>query len=277
MSAENVHKIIGRAVTEPAYRELLFSDPATALAGYELTDAHSMLLKQLSREQFHTIVGGVVMHRVVPVRVGRRLVVVPAALALTPAPSDLPIRLGTGWAFGNGAHASTQLCLGVLEDSLQPGQTVLDLGTGSGILAIAAARLGAAFVLALDTEVDAIHAARENAEINGVKHIVRVEQGSLDAVLQAIFHGQASPADVVVVNILEHVIVKLLKEGLVEALKPDGVLIVSGFVESQVEVVHAALQEAGLGIADQRRSKNWVALIAHKKGKRPGKAATATN
>jgi ribosomal protein L11 methyltransferase len=264
MSAENVQKIIGRAVTEPEYRALLFSDPATALASYMLTDAQSSFLKRLSPEEFHTIVGGLVTHRVMPMRVGRRLVIVPAALTLTPAPNDLPIRLGPGWAFGNGAHVSTQLCLGVLEDYLHPGQSVLDLGTGSGILAIAAAKLGAAFVLALDIDVEAVQAARENTEINGVKHIVRVEQGSLDTMLQAMSDGQASAADVVVVNILAPVVVKLLKAGLAQALKPDGMLIVSGFVERQVEVVHAALQEAGLGIAYQGRSKNWVALIARR-------------
>src|SRR5947207_2102812 len=150
MSSENVQKVIGRALAEPTYREVLFSDPATALAGYALTDAQSAFLRQLSRAQFYTIVGGLVLHHIVPLRLSRCLRMIPARLDVPLAPTDLPIRLGAGWAFGNGAHPTTRLCLQILEDHLRPGQHVLDLGTGSGILAIAAARLGAASVLALD-------------------------------------------------------------------------------------------------------------------------------
>jgi ribosomal protein L11 methyltransferase len=277
MSAENVQKVIGRALAEPTYRELLFSDPAAALAGYALTDAQSAFLRQLSRAQFYTIVGGLALHHVVPLRLSRRLRMIPARSDVPLAPTDLPIRLGAGWAFGNGAHPTTRLCLEILEDHLRPGQHVLDLGTGSGILAIAAARLGAASVFALDIAAEAVQVARENVAINVVPQIVRVEHGSLDSALHALSDGRASAADLVVVNILAPVIVELLKGGLAAALKQDGVLIVSGFVEQQEERVHMALREAGLAIMGRRELNEWVALIARQEEKPAGAETAATN
>ena len=101
-------------------------------------------------------------------RVGRRIVIVPAWEAYAPAPGEVVIRLEPGMAFGTGLHPTTRLCLEALEAHLAPGCTVLDVGTGSGVLAIAAAKLGARSVLALDADPVAVSVARENVALNGV-------------------------------------------------------------------------------------------------------------
>lgn len=191
-----------------------------------------------------------------PIRVGRRLVILPAWREASPAPDAVPICLEPGMAFGTGTHPTTQLCLAALEDYLQPGDHALDLGTGSGILAIAAAKLGAASVLALDTDPQAVRAARQNVRVNGVEQAVRVERGSLASAMGA-YH-------LTVANILASVIVEMLGQGLAETLSPGGILIVSGLLEGQAPQVAEALQSAGLRRAGRRQMDDWVALLARR-------------
>ncbi len=114
-------------------------------------------------------------------RIGKRIVIVPSWLAYTAQPDDVLIHLDPGMAFGTGLHVTTRLCLRLLEHYVQPGIQMLDLGTGSGILAITAAKLGAASVLALDNDPIAVSIARDNVARNLVHPIIRVEQGSLGA------------------------------------------------------------------------------------------------
>lgn len=114
-------------------------------------------------------------------RIGKRIVIVPSWLEYTAQPDDVLLHLDPGMAFGTGLHATTRLCLCFLEQYVQPGIQMLDLGTGSGILAIAAAKLGAAAVLALDNDPIAVSIARDNVARNQVHPIIRVEQGSLGA------------------------------------------------------------------------------------------------
>ena len=190
-----------------------------------------------------------------PLRVGRRLVVAPAWLAHEAGPGDLLVRLDPGMAFGTGTHPTTQLCLAALEAKLRSGDTVLDLGTGSGILAIAAAKLGAAWVLALDVDAEAVRAAGENVVTNGVGDVVRVEQGSLARGLEI------GPWDLVICNILASVIVKLFADGLAQTVAPGGALILSGILEYQAEEVEQAAQGAGLSVAERNQSGEWVAMI----------------
>jgi ribosomal protein L11 methyltransferase len=111
--------------------------------------------------------------------IGRRLVIKPTWEAFVPQPDQVVIELDPGLAFGSGLHATTRLCLELMEEHLRPGQRVLDVGTGSGILAIAAARLGAAAVVALDNDAEAVRVARENVALNGVADRVAVQAGSL--------------------------------------------------------------------------------------------------
>ena len=112
-------------------------------------------------------------------RVSRRLVICPAWRSYRARAGEAVIRLDPGMAFGTGQHPTTLMCLRALEETVRPGADVLDLGAGSGILALAAARLGAASVLALDTDPLAVRAARENVRLNGLEAIVRVEEGTL--------------------------------------------------------------------------------------------------
>jgi ribosomal protein L11 methyltransferase len=191
-------------------------------------------------------------------RLGRRLVIRPAWLEYAPEPGDLVLTLDPGMAFGTGLHPSTQLCLVALEDTLRGGERVLDVGTGSGILAIAAARLGAAEAYGVDNDPVAVDAARGNIALNGVADRVRAEVGSADT-LRA-----ERGYDVLVVNILARVIIALLDQGLVEPLAPGGTLIAAGLIEDQADDVARALAAHGVIVRERRQQKDWVALVGMK-------------
>jgi ribosomal protein L11 methyltransferase len=143
-----------------------------------------------------------------------------------------------------------------LEKSIQPGDHVLDLGTGSGILALAAAKLGARTVLALDTDPVAVAVARENVQLNGAADQVTVAQGSLELATDAF--------DLVVVNILAKVIVALAREGLAKRVRVGGQWVAAGIIDPQVDEVVTALTIAGLQVTEQQRITDWVTLIGCK-------------
>jgi ribosomal protein L11 methyltransferase len=197
-----------------------------------------------------------------PQRVGRRLMVVPAWLDPHLEPGDLLIRLDPGMAFGTGTHPTTQLCLAALEDYVMPGRPVLDLGTGSGILAIAAARLDACSILAVDIDPDAVRVACENIAANGVVDRIRVEQGSLSEILAARFGPPEFP--LVVANILASALVQLFEQGLARTLVPRGVMVLSGILADQAADVRAAFEAQGLVAEAVRQSGDWVALVARR-------------
>jgi ribosomal protein L11 methyltransferase len=192
-------------------------------------------------------------------RVGQRIVVKPSWQAYTPRPDDVVIELDPGMAFGTGLHPSTRLCLVALEKRLIPGMRVLDVGTGSGILAIAAAKLGADLVLALDIDPIAVKAAKANVAVSEVEHIVNVEPGSWPTLE---LYPQAF--DVVLVNILAETIVELLNEGLVHCLRGAGLIVVSGLIESREAMVVEALGAQGVDIVERLREKDWVALVGNR-------------
>jgi ribosomal protein L11 methyltransferase len=202
-----------------------------------------------------------------PIRIGERLLVIPSWLAdpLTrnTEPPNIPILMDPGMAFGTGTHPTTQLCLALLEAHLKPNDTVLDFGCGSGILAIAAAKLGAKSALAVDIDDDSIRATKENAEINGVAATIETRLGSLSN-LQPLAAVRASNFHLTVANIIAPVIIRLLgpEEGLAQTLAPNGILIVSGILAEQIGDVAAALNRAGLTVIDQRQIGDWVAMAA---------------
>lgn len=197
------------------------------------------------REHFHTF------------RLGRRLVVKPPWEAYAPQPDDLVIELEPGLAFGTGLHPSTRLCAEAMEARLTPGMTVLDLGTGSGILAIAAAKLGAASVLALDVDPTAGGVATANVAANGVASIVRVELGSMEAI------PAGAAFDLVVANILARVIADLARE-LVAALRPGGVLITGGIIAEHLESVQRALAAAGGADVAVSADGDWRTVVCRR-------------
>lgn len=195
-----------------------------------------------------------------PVRVGRRLLVLPAWLDVSPESEVIPIRLNLGEAFGNGAHPTTRLCLTALERHLTPGAFVLDLGTGTGILGIAAAKLGAGSVLAVDIDPEAVRVARKNVEANLAADKMRVEQGSCDTVLAG--RWSISQFHLVVANILTNVIVDLFEQGLAETVSPGGLIILSGILRTQILDIRASLQWHGMSELAVERLEDWVCVIA---------------
>ena len=194
-----------------------------------------------------------------PVRIGRRLFVRPLWIQTDFPPDLIELALDPGMAFGTGTHPTTQLCLEALEDLTPPGGHVLDLGCGSGILAIAAAKLGAAHVLALDIDPIAVEASRVNVAQNGVADRVTVDEGSLANVITS-----ARRFDLVVANILARVIIVLCGEHLGEAVRPGGRAIFSGIIDTQADDVETALRSTGLEPYARRQMGDWVVIEARR-------------
>jgi len=190
-------------------------------------------------------------------RVGRRTVVVPSWREYEPRPNDVVIALDPGMAFGTGLHPTTELCLEALEEIVRPGASVLDLGTGSGILAIAAAKLGAVEVVALDTDAVAVKVARANVAANGLAERIAVARGSLP------LPGEQRAFGVVVANIIARVIAELAPH-LAAALATDGTLVASGIIAERETEVQTALAAAGLVVAERRQRGDWLALLARR-------------
>ncbi|BAE84917.1 50S ribosomal protein L11 methyltransferase [Desulfitobacterium hafniense] len=188
-----------------------------------------------------------------PVRIGRHFLIKPSWEEVTPLPEDIILELDPGMAFGTGTHATTSLCLETLEETVKPDMRIFDLGTGSGILAIAAAKLGAQ-VEAIDLDSVAVKVAQENVELNQVADRISVRQGDLGTVLQ----GQA---DLVVANIIADVILMLIPD-LKRIMKEDGEFLASGIIGHRSSDVEAGLGEHGLEVLEKKEDSGWVLLRA---------------
>lgn len=194
-----------------------------------------------------------------PIRLGKRTVIRPLWTDVELQSDDIEIALDPGMAFGTGTHPTTQLCLLALEDVVKPRVSALDLGCGSGILSIAAAKLGAASVLGLDIDPVAAKVTLENAEQNGVADQVTAQQGSLESVLTS-----ARRFDLVMVNILARIIIPMCGQGLGQVVRPGGLAVFSGLIDEQQDEVEAALRSTGLEPHNHRRMGDWVAIEAHR-------------
>jgi ribosomal protein L11 methyltransferase len=194
-----------------------------------------------------------------PIPIGRRLIVVPSWLE-SPPQDRISIRIDPGMAFGTGTHPTTQLCLGIIEDTFEthPGMEVIDVGCGSGILSIAAVKLGSSHVLGVDIDAAAVRSARKNAETNQVAERLEFGQGSLSDILAGAFSRQQAP--LVMANILAPILVRLMDEGLAQLLTTGGNLVLSGIIEEQEQGVIAAAQRNGLMLVERRRINDWLAL-----------------
>ncbi len=190
-----------------------------------------------------------------PLQLGDKLLILPEWVKQDPG-DRLIIRIEPGMAFGTGVHPTTQLSLQLLERSLQSGSSVIDVGCGSAILSIAAAKLGAGPVVAVDIDGSALENARLNAELNDVD--IEIGQGSVADLLAGKYSLQQ--ADVVVANILAPVLVRLLSEGLATLLKPGGTLLLSGILAEQAAGLRAALGDADLKISEEMQMGDWIAL-----------------
>jgi ribosomal protein L11 methyltransferase len=189
-----------------------------------------------------------------PVRVTERLTVCPVWEKADSGEGETVIRLDPGMAFGTGTHATTQMCLRLLEKHLHPGDRVIDVGCGSGILSIAAAKLGAGSVLAVDLDEVAVQKTRENVILNGVQDLVFVRTGDL-------LTGVTEEGDLILANLLAPIILRLARD-LRRVLRPGGRLIASGIVSDQLRSVREALEDAGLAMVETIGEGDWVALVA---------------
>lgn len=193
-----------------------------------------------------------------PVKVSERFTIVPTWEDYEPKNSDeIIIELDPGMAFGTGTHPTTVMCLQALEKLVKPGDIVIDVGTGSGVLSIGAALLGAGKVIALDLDPIAVKAATENVKLNDVDKIVEVHEGNLlDKV-------ETREADIVVANILAEVIVTFTDDAYA-VLKPGGTFITSGIIRAKKEEVKSALEKSGFAVEEVLMLEDWVSIIAKK-------------
>ena len=189
-----------------------------------------------------------------PIRIGRRIVVTPPWETPNLCEGDVVLTIDPGMAFGTGTHPTTQLCLAALEDYVAAGQTVrvADIGTGSGILAIAAKKLGANYVCATDVDPLAVRVARQNAEVNAVSVDVRSES------------DQSALYDVLVANILADTLIGLAEE-FAGAVRQGGVYIASGIIEGREQDVRRAAEAHGFEFVEHRLQGEWAALVFRRK------------
>ena len=195
-----------------------------------------------------------------PIEIGERLLVVPKWETVDPG-KRVPLYLDPGLTFGTGDHPTTRLCLAALERSIRGGERVLDLGCGSGILSIAALKLGAASARAVDIDRMCLDVACENAALNGIgKDVCTVEVGNVltDESLRASLGGGY---DVVLANIVADVIIPLSAQA-GRFLAPGGVFLCSGIIDTRADEVQAALERNGLRVFQRREQNGWVALAA---------------
>ena len=193
--------------------------------------------------------------------IGQRLVIRPSWREYTPKPNEVVLTLDPGMAFGTGLHPTTRMCLEQVEQRVHTGMKVLDVGTGSGILAIAAAKLGAESVYAIDNSSVAVESTLANAEMNNLQDCIQVVLGVLDDAEASRMAGQY---DFVIANIIAHIIGSIAPQ-LAQVVSPTGVLVVSGIIEARRHDAEDPLLAAGLELVEQVMIDDWMALVLRRR------------
>ena len=191
-----------------------------------------------------------------PLRIGRHLVICPTWRTVETSESDILIHLDPGMAFGTGHHPTTRTCMEILERDSKPGDRILDVGCGSGILSVVAVKVGATSALGLEIDPVAARAGEENLRINGIEDKVQIVQGTLPSPL-----AEARSFDIVAANISAKVVTNLAQH-LIDSVAIDGKLIAGGIIEPHVEDVTKALNAVGASIDETFIDGDWVTLLA---------------
>lgn len=191
-----------------------------------------------------------------PVRLTRYLTIVPSWESYTPETTDEKvIKLDPGRAFGTGTHPTTKLALQALETVVRGGETMIDVGTGSGVLSIAAKYFGVAQITAYDVDAEAVKAAEENLVLNGMQDAITVGANDLLA-------GIKTKVELITANILAEIIVPLIPQAY-ECLKPGGIFITSGIIADKKDLIVSELEAKGFVIDQILNMKDWYSIIAH--------------
>ncbi len=193
-----------------------------------------------------------------PIPIGKKLLVLPAWIKQEDL-SRIAVKIDPSMAFGTGTHPSTQLCLELIEEYTHPGAPVIDIGCGSGILSIAALKMGASHALAVDIDPASVKATGENSESNGVLAQVERGLGSVAEIKQGKFSIQQAP--VVLANILSPILIRLFDAGMAGLVEPGGVIILAGILAEQADGVMESAGCHGLTFVEKRQSGDWVALV----------------
>ncbi|MCH3951341.1 MAG: 50S ribosomal protein L11 methyltransferase [Acidaminococcus sp.] len=189
-------------------------------------------------------------------KIGKSIVIKPSWEKYEPKEGEKIIALDPGMAFGTGTHATTSMCIERLQELVTPDSDVFDVGTGSGILAMTAALMGARSVHAVDIDEKAVEVAKENITQNHLSDAIDVRQGNL-------LDGTEGQADLIVANIIADIIIAVLPE-VIQKLRPDGTFLASGVIEERFEDVRKAAAEKGLVVTDVRRRAGWTAITMRK-------------
>ena len=267
-------ELLRRAVFDEDVRNLLFDDPLKAEEAYLLSENDTQKLINTSRADFESMLGKFVTYKILPTPIGDRLLIKPVNGMVLSAEGRLEIILdqsatganlgasGTsknmGRVFGCGTHPTTRLCVHMIERYLKPGMRFLDVGTGSGILALAAAKLGAREVIGVDVDPKAIAEAQANMQLNDLGDCIDFAVGDAGwATLKGV-----EPFDLVVSNILADVHLQSLGRGLLSTLRRGGRLILSGMYRAGASKVAQSLERMGWKVVEFASIGPWTAIMA---------------
>ncbi len=191
-----------------------------------------------------------------PILIGKRMQILPAWIPDND-PERISVKIDPSMAFGTGTHPTTQLCLELAEDYTVPGQNVIDMGCGSGILSIGALLLGASAALGVDIDDESMQNSRENAERNGVANKLTLCKGTIVEILDGKYGIRQAP--LVMANILTPILIRLFDQGMARMVSPGGVILLSGILEEQDERIRAAAEAQELVFLERRQIADWVA------------------
>lgn len=270
-------KVVLAAIDNPEFKSRLLKSPDEVAKSLRLNASDVGELAAIGSAGFDALMGSMIIHRVLPFPVGRRLMIAPIDYAGEVRTDREVIWLDQGregaWigasgtseikgrVFGSGSHPTTALCLEMLDASLTPGQSVLDLGSGSGVVAIAAGRLGASSVDACDIDPFAVDTTQKNVEANGLQDLITVTQDDFTSLSARVGPGAY---DLIVSNILAPVHEANLRDGLAQLLRPGGRLILSGFKDQHVSDLRAKLEDQGLKFDSVQQTDAWAAISARR-------------